>query len=287
MIIRSDDRQALSWSLAEIAGMGRLEFNNALLSDCDSLLVRLRDGILSSDCCVYVFIHHICRRLKFDDGNYSSFNLRRLLTTDNAMSTFLRNYGITFKMTDKAIVPFLDGRGINLVSSRSHFEANLTKRLLGANSTTDTCVNGFALGDSIQNNSDFSYYSECPELIRMLDHILPSLGLLHGFREQSSTYLISYPVDVANVMLDGFEQASSCGKVEELVRCYLERLIRGFGKDELIGADLGNVVLRVGDDVDLSGKGCVVRKCVNGRLELLQDITQGMKCAQFSSFVSD
>lgn len=157
MIIRSDDRQALSRSLAEIAGMGRLEFNNALLSDCDSLLVRLRDGILSSDCCVYVFIHHICRRLKFDDGNYSSFNLRRLLTTDNAMSTFLRNYGITFKMTDKAIVPFLDGRGINLVSSRSHFEANLTKRLLGANSTTDTCVNGFALGDSIQNNSDFSY----------------------------------------------------------------------------------------------------------------------------------
>lgn len=47
------------------------------------------------------------------------------------------------------------------------------------------------------------------------------------------------------------------------------------------------MVLRVGDDVDLSGKGCVARKCVNGRLELLQDITQGMKCAQFSSFVSD
>lgn len=278
MIIRSDDRQALSRSLAEIAGMGRLEFNNALLSDCDSLLVRLRDRILSSDCCVYVFIHHICRRLKFDDGNYSSFNLRRLLTTDNAMSTFLRNYGITFKMTDKAIVPFLDGRGINLVSSRSHFEANLTKRLLGANSTTDTCVNGFALGDSIQSNSDFSYYSECPELIRMLDHILPSLGLLHGFREQSSTYLISYPVDVANVMLDGFEQASSCGKVEELVRCYLERLIRGFGKDELISADLGNVVLRVGDDVDLSGRGCAVRKYENGRFELLQDNLSDLKC---------
>lgn len=278
MIIRSDDRQTLSRSLAEIAGMGRLEFSNALLTDCDSLFDRLRDRILRSDCCVYVLIHHICRRLDLDEGNFASFNLRRLLTTENAMSAFLRNYGITFKITDEAIVPFLNGRRINLASIRTNYGANLRRRLLGASCDVDTCVNGFALGDSIQNNSDFSHYSECPELICMLDHILPSSKLVHGFREQSSTYLISYPVDVANVILDGFEQASSCGKVEELVRCYLERLIRGFGKDELISADLGNVVLRVCDDVDLSGRGCVVRKYENARFELLQDNLSDTKC---------
>lgn len=278
MIIRSDDRQALSRSLAEIAGMGRFKFNNALLSDCDSLLVRLRDRILSSDCCIYVFIHHICRRLKLDDGNYSSFNLKRLLTTENAMSAFLRNYGITFKMTDEAIVLFLDGKRINLVSSRSHFEANLTKRLLGANGTTDTCVNGFALGDSIQNNSDFSYYSECPELIRMLDCILPSLDLLHDYQELSRTYLISYPVNITDVILDNCSEACSCNKVERLVGCYLDRLFYGLSRDELINADLGNVVLRVNDDVDLSGRGCVVRKYENGRLELVQDNLSDMNC---------
>ena len=279
MIIRSDDRQALSRSLAEIAGMGRLEFSNALLTDCDSLLVRLRDRILSSDCCVYVLIHHICRRLDLDEDNFASFNLRRLLTTENAVSSFLQDHEIVFKIIDSAIVPFVYGKRINLVSSRSRFEANLTKRLLGASGTTDPCVNGFALVDLIQKNPYFSYYSECPELIRMLDHILPSLGLLHDFHEQSSTYLVSYPVEIANVILDGYEQASSCGKVEELVRCYLERLLRGFGNDELINADPGNMVLRVSDDVDLSGRGCVVRKYENGRLELLQDITQDMKCA--------
>ena len=111
MIIRSDDRQALSRSLVEIAGMGRFEFNNALLSSCDSLLVRLRDRILSSDCCVYVLIHHICRRLDLDEGNYASFNppsfnLSRLLTTENAMSTFLRDHKIVFKIISGAIVPF-------------------------------------------------------------------------------------------------------------------------------------------------------------------------------------
>ena len=105
----------------------------------------------------------------------------------------------------------------------------------------------------------------------------PSLGLLHDFHEQSSTYLVSYPVKIANVILDHFEQVGFCDKVEELVRCYLERLLCGFGNDELINADPGNVVLRVSDDVDLSGRGCVVRKYENGRFELLQDNLSGMK----------
>lgn len=276
MIIRSDDRQALSHSLAEIAGMGRFKFNNALLTDRDSLLVLLRDRILCANCCVYVFIHHVCRRLDLDNGDYSSFNLRRLLTTENAISAFLRNYGITFKITGEAIVPFMNGRRIHLAPNRSSYESNLRKRLLGASRDMDTCVNGFALGDSIQNNTYYPYYAECPELIRMFDQILPSLGLLHDFREQSSTNLISYPVDVANVIIDDFEQARSCDKVEELVRCYLERLFRGFGKNGLINADLGNTILRVGDDVDLSGKGCIIRQYKEGRPLLIQDSLQDM-----------
>ncbi len=113
----------------------------------------------------------------------------------------------------------------------------------------------------------------------MLDHILPSKGLLLDYQEQSSVYLISYPVDIADVILDDSGQVCHGDKVEELVCCYLKRLLDGFGKDEMINADLGNVILRVGDDVDLSGKGCVVRKFENGRLELLQDIVQGMKYA--------
>lgn len=276
MIIRSDNRQALSRSLAEIAGMGRFEFNNALLTDRDSLLVLLRDRIICANCCVYVFIHHVCRRLDLDNGDYSSFNLRRLLTTENAISAFLRNYGITFKITGEAIVPLMNGRRIHLAPNRSSYESNLRKRLLGASRDMDTCVNGFALGDSIQNNTYYPYYAECPELIRMFDQILPSLGLLHDFREQSSTYLISYPVDVANVIIDDFEQARSCDKVEELVRCYLERLFRGFGKNGLINADLGNTILRVGDDVDLSGKGCIIRQYKEGRPLLIQDSLQDM-----------
>lgn len=277
MIIRSDDRQALSRSLAEMAGMGRFEFNNALLADRDSLLVLLRDRILCADCCVYVFIHHICRRLDLDEGDFSSFNLRRLLTTENAMSTFLHDHEIVFKIIDRAIVPFVYGKRFDLTNCHTSFEANLKCRLLGVNGVVDTCVNGYALGDSVQNNNEFSYYSECPELICMLDHILPSLSLLHDFREQSSTYLISYPVDVANVILDDFEQARSCDKVEELVRCYLERLFRGFGNEGFINADLGNTILRVGDDVDLSGKGCIIRQYIEGRPVLIQDNLQDMK----------
>lgn len=272
MIIRSDDRQALSRSLAEIAGMGRFEFNNALLTDRDSLLVLLRDRILCANCYVYVFIHHICRRLDFDNGDYSSFNLRRLLTTENAMSVFLQNHGICFRAIDGGIAPFVNGKRIDLTHCHTSFEANLRYRLHGVNDVMDTCVNGFALGDSIQNNSDFSYYSECPELIRMLDHIPSSSKLFHDYQELSSAYLISYPVDIADVILDDFGQVCYGDKVEELVRCYLKRLLDGFGKDEMINADLGNEILRVGDDVDLSGKGCVVRKFDNGRLELLQDI---------------
>ena len=278
MIIRSDDRQALARSLAEIAGMGRLEFKNGLVSDCDSLLVRLRDRILSSDCCVYVLIHHICRRLELDDGNFSSSNLRRLLKTENAFSAFLRNHGITFKITDEAIVPFLNGRRINLASIRNNYGANLRRRLFDASCDADVCVNGFALGDSIQKNSEFSYYSECPELIRMFDCILPSLCLLHDYQELSHTYLISYPVNITDVILDSSSEACFCNKVERLVGCYLERLFYGLSSDELINADPGNVVLRVGDEVDLSGRGCVVRKYENGRFELLQDNLSGMKC---------
>lgn len=272
MVIRSDDRQALSCSLAEVAGMGRLEFNNALLTNCDSLLYRLRDRILNSDCRVYVLLHHICRRLESADGNFSSLNLRRLLTTENAMSSFLRNHEIVFKIIDESIVPFVNGKRIDLTHTLTPYEANIKFRLLGVNGVVDTCVNGYALGDSVQNNNEFSYYSECPELIFMLDQIFPSIGLFHDYQEQSSVYLISYPVNVVDVILDDLEQACCRDKVEELVRCYLKRLLDGFGRDEMINADLGNVILRVGDDVDLSGKGCIVRKLNKGRLELLQDI---------------
>lgn len=282
MIIRSDDRQALSRSLVEIAGMGRFEFNNALLSSCDSLLVRLRDRILSSDCCVYVLIHHICRRLDLDEGNYASFNppsfnLSRLLTTENAMSTFLRDHKIVFKIIGGAIVPFVNGKRNDLTYCHTSFEANLKCRLLGVNGVKDTCVNGYALGDSVQNNIEFSYYSECPELIRMLDSVFPTTCLLHDYQEESNAFLISYPVNVADVILDDFSQVCFSDKVEELVRCYLNRLLDGFGKDEMINADLGNAVLRVGDDVDLSGEGCIVRKFENGQFELLQDNLLGTK----------
>ena len=106
----------------------------------------------------------------------------------------------------------------------------------------------------------------------MLDKIFPSIGLFHDYQEQSSVYFISYPVNVVDVILDDLEQACCRDKVEELVRCYLKRLLDGFGRDEMINADLGNVILRVDDDVDLSGKGCIVRKLNEGRLELLQDI---------------
>lgn len=106
----------------------------------------------------------------------------------------------------------------------------------------------------------------------MLDCILPSIGLLHDYQELSSAYLISCPVDIADVILDDFGQVCYGDKVEELVRCYLKRLLDGFGKDGMINADLGNMILRVGDDEDLSGKGCVVRKFENGWPELLQDI---------------
>lgn len=272
MIIRSDDRHALSHSLAEVAGMGRLEFNNALLTNCDSILYRLRDRILNSDCRVYVLLHHICRRLESGDGYYSSLNLRQLLTTENAMSTFLRNHEIIFKNIDGSIVPFVNGKRIELAHCQTPFEANLNYRLLGTNGVMDTCVNGYALGDSIQNNDEFSYYSECPELIRMLNNVFPSMGLLRDYQEQSSVYLISYPVDVVDVIVDDLGQVRLSDKVEELVRCYLKRLLDGFGKDEMINADLGNLILRAGDDVDFSGKGCVVRKFENGRPELLRDI---------------
>lgn len=272
MVIRSDDRQALSCSLAEVAGMGRLEFNNALLTNCDSLLYRLRDRILNSDCRVYVLLHHICRRLESGDGNFSSLNLRRLLTTENAMSSFLRNHEIVFKIIDESITPFVNGKRIDLTRALTPYEANIKFRLLGVNGVVDTCVNGYALGDSVQNNNEFSYYSGCPELIFMLDKIFPSIGLFHDYQEQSSVYFISYPVNVVDVILDDLEQACCRDKVEELVRCYLKRLLDGFGRDEMINADLGNVILRVDDDVDLSGKGCIVRKLNEGRLELLQDI---------------
>lgn len=272
MIIRSDDRYALSHSLAEVAGMGRFEFNNAILTNCDSLLYRLRDRILNSDCHVYVLIHHICRRLESGDRDYSSLNLRRLLTTENAMSMFLRNHEIVFKIIDESIVPFVNDKMIDLAHPCTSFEANLMYRLLGVNGVVDTCVNGYALGDSVQNNNEFPHYSECPELIRMLDYRLPSIGLLDDYQEQSNVYLISYAVDVVDVILDDLGQARLNDKVEELVRCYLKRLLDGFGKDEMIKADLGNVILRVGDDVDLGSKGCIVRKLEEGRLELLQDI---------------
>ena len=112
-----------------------------------------------------IYVYHLTRRLNDSIEDKSSDNLKSLLLKESPISSFLRQYGITFIEKDgHPVIVFND----NEISLEDTFESDVCylRRRLGYNTgREDYCFNGFALRDLLMKNSYTRQLFDGPEFL--------------------------------------------------------------------------------------------------------------------------
>lgn len=256
MLIDSTSCDKLSYSLANLLGMSNIKFKTLVLVSKDMLIEQLENKIDSSNVTVEFMLHHISRRLESHHINFGASNLRSLLLSDNDLTRFFRCHQIYFFESGQSVAFKVDGVCIDLNRFHSCEAFNLKSRLNNDEGGSDTCINGFALADSIQNNNYFGYYADAPEILRMMDSLFPDRKLLSDYKARSSAYLISYFLDIDHIFIDDYGSNDKGEILHGLLDCYINRLDIYFRGEIQIKNDRYNLILRTPDDYSISEDSC-------------------------------
>lgn len=100
-----------------------------------------------------MYVYHLTRRLNGSIEDKSSDNLKSLLLKESPISSFLRQYGITFIDIDGHPVIVFNDNEISLEDTIESDVFYLRSRLGYNTGSEDYCFNGFALQDLLMKNS--------------------------------------------------------------------------------------------------------------------------------------
>lgn len=202
-----------------------------------------------------VILHHLTRRL---EGNWDTniLNLRELLTTNNAMSTFLNEYGFAFEInTEGLLIATYLGEDIFLgKDSHEYYSYARVKGRLNRNLYTgqcDSCINTFLFGDeSFILNDMNSYYRSlffAPEIITDLDCLCPSSKIQSAYMKKSTRYLLSFEVDINQCIYDN----GDCPPLLNVLHTLCQEFLKGgIWPDD-------NPIIRLPDSMNLSRSNIV------------------------------
>lgn len=203
MIIRVDALENLVADTAQYLGKEKEE----LLQDIQGVNFRMGDASgykyisdNKKEQIDEVYLCHVARKLD-TDHNMKLLPLKKVLTTENAFSDFLKNHGISFEVKRQREVELLyHGAAVawqdkkNGLFNPARFQSRLYK---------DFCINGFQfMYDVIYTaGPDFNLYSFAPEFLQDLDHLLDA-GLVNDFREISHTFVALCRIPMGKIVFD-------------------------------------------------------------------------------------
>lgn len=159
---------------------------------------------------------HLSRRL---DNDNNSYNLIDVLTKDNALSAFLKRYGITFKY-DNIIKVFKDNSEIDL-SSDDEISNYLRYRF--GYVIKDYSIKGYAFNDALNNNDNYEIIQVGPELFQFIYNFADE-NLIDDFIENSKLYQFEYLLSFDQIWFENYEELNDQEKQYHLVVKVLQRL---------------------------------------------------------------
>ncbi len=198
-----------------------------------------------------IYVYHLTRRLNGSIEDKSSDNLKSLLLKESPISTFLRQYGITFIEIDgHPTIVFND----NEISLEDTFESDVCylRSRLGYNTgREDYCFNGFALRDQLMRNSYTRQLYGGPEFIDVLSRYLSIDGLKERYCENSKYYCFTYKMTIDEIMFDDRDDLVNDEKIDYLL-VQIAMRIMSYMENSKYQYDHDNPIIRIADDASVS-----------------------------------
>ena len=174
-------------------------------------------------------------------------NLFDLLSTQNAMTLFLKEHDVTFEVCDKHLNLIYKGKEVSLEDTYQENIPYLRWRLGHNENRIDFCFNGFLLKDLLYRNNYASALYDVPEFIGVLAEFLKRKDIGTDYFDNSKYYCFEYCVPLEKIMFDDNEKLSIEEKAIYLLNQVLNRLYEYFSSDIRYMFDHDNPIIRLAD----------------------------------------
>ena len=174
-------------------------------------------------------------------------NLFDLLSTQNAMTLFLKEHDVTFEVCDKHLNLIYKGKEVSLEDTYQENIPYLRRRLGHNENRIDFCFNGFLLKDLLYRNNYVSALYDVPERIGVLAEFLKRKDMGTDYFDNSKYYCFEYCVPLEKIMFDDNEKLSIEEKAIYLLNQVLNRLYEYFSSDIRYMFDHDNPIIRLAD----------------------------------------
>lgn len=217
MIIDTHSKESILLSLSTELSVSSDEFEYFLFLNryvlykdgdfCLSLFVELFQNYFHNSANIKLIIDeillfHLSRRL-FSDDSVIGENLYTLLTTENALSSFLFDHEIKFYPDGEALDLVYKGKYMPLEKSPQDIPGPTTAylwRRLGHSSIIDFCFNGFAFRDQLAKNDYWLNLFNGPEFLQALERYLRCRNLVSDFFINSQYYCFEYKLPLEQIV---------------------------------------------------------------------------------------
>lgn len=194
-----------------------------------------------------IYVYHLTRRLNGSIEDKSSDNLKSLLLKESPISSFLRQYGISFIEKGSHPVIVLNNNQISLEDTFESDVCYLRSRLGYNTGREDYCFNGFALRDLLMKNTYTRQLYDGPEFLDVLSRYLSIVGLKKMYCENSKFYCFTYKMTIDEIIFDNRDKLGNEEKVDYLL-IQIAMRIMSYMQNSGYQYDHDNPIVRISDD---------------------------------------
>lgn len=216
------------------------KFNNIINKFIDS---RIKGKTIDE-----ILFFHLGRRLNSAEECNEWKNLFELLTTENAMSVFLKIREVEFQPYDGHLDLFYKGKKISLDDTEKQHVPYLRWRLGYNHNRIDYCFNGFMLEDLLYRNNYARELYDVPEFIGNLATFLGNRDIGTDYFTNSKYFCFEYCILIEKVFFDKAETLSEEEKRKYLINQVLHRLYDYSVTNIRYMFDHDNPILRLADN---------------------------------------
>lgn len=153
---------------------------------------------------------HLARRLSEDRSKYG-MDLHTVLTTNTAIKIFMERYGISFEREGTKLNMFFHKENVNIEKCNDIAARRSLQKKFGKNGL-DTCFNGLAFYDNIEESTYYERLSSYPEafgeIMTVIDSVYPrsefsGAAIIREFKKNSNYYCYMYEIPISEVIFDG------------------------------------------------------------------------------------
>ena len=195
-----------------------------------------------------VMLIHLSRRI--DNGDNNGYGLIDMLTKKTSLSSFLKEYGISFKYEDKQIRIFVNNIEIS-IDEKASFSYQKFVEKIKLYYDLEFC--GYAVKNDIKKVRDYDLYCKGPDILEFIYLLgVDDDLIIDTFMEKSEFFQLEYVVPLKDVTIDYYEELIEQDKQFHLVIKAMHRLYLYKYDEDFIGED--STVLRMKDNQILNEK---------------------------------